>query len=340
MRNFIGRQVKFNTFLNKNEYETFNFIKPTALGRRFISGESYHPLHVFKGIIGGEAKRLRRLNSTDEGWHASLENLRDKCKRSNFNKEIIEDMLDKVKKEDKGQTEALKLSEPKDDMKNIPWASSIPTKQLKITEKHHNLLQNDARLQPVYKRPPSIKDQLPACRYRKIANPPPPIQGTQPCGNCKLCGKRGATTSMIKTTDTATTFSRTGKKFQLKSTLTCKNYGIYQLRCRKCMEKGNANVGTYVGMTSDRFHKRFNGHRSNFNFNIQDNSSDNYALAGHYKKCHNVNKTQDLPSMEQAYELVFLEEPDPAKIRQCEDKWKHNLEADINVQKMITANIQ
>ena len=44
--------------------------------------------------------------------------------------------------------------------------------------------------------------------------------------------------------------------------------------------------------------------------------------------------------MEEAYELVFLEEPDPAKIRQCEDKWKDNLEADINVQKMITANIQ
>ena len=319
-----GRKVEFldvhHIFTDKNMYKTVNFIKPTAVGRRFISGESYHPLHVFKGIVAGEAKRLRRLNSTDEGWYDSLDSLKDKCLRSQFTKEITEDMIKKVKENDKGQVAALEPTEKKEEMTNIPWATSIPTKLLKITDKQNKLLQDEARLQPVYKRPPSLRDQLPACRYRQIINPPPPILGTQPCGNCLLCGTRKSKgylpSAMIKMSDTATTFTRTGSKIQLKSTLNCKNYGIYQLRCRRCMDEKRKSIGTYVGMTTGKFSIRFGGHRGKFNFNISDDTSDNYALAGHYKKVHKINTTENLPKFEDAYELIFLEEPDPSKIRQ------------------------
>ena len=324
------RQVEFldvnHVFTEKNFYKTENFIKPTATDRRFISGESYHPIHVFKGIVAGEAKRLRRLNSTDEGWFKSLENLEGKCYRSQFNKDIVKDMINKVKENDEGQVVALAESEKKTEMTNIPWATSIPRKLLKITDKQNNLLQNQAKLQPIYKRPPSLRDQLPACRYRKIINPPPPILGTQPCGNCLLCGTRKSKgvkpSPMIKMTDTTTTFTRTGTKISLKSTLNCKNYGIYQLRCRRCMNEDRKSVGTYVGMTTVKFSTRFGSHRGNFNFNITDTNNDNYAIAGHYKTAHKITNANDLPKFEEAYELVFLEEPAADKIRQCEDKWR------------------
>ena len=41
-------------------FVTKNFTKPTAAGRTFLHGNSYHPLHIFKSIIFGEAVRLRR----------------------------------------------------------------------------------------------------------------------------------------------------------------------------------------------------------------------------------------------------------------------------------------
>ena len=43
-------------------FATKNFTKPTAAGRTFLHGNSYHPLHIFKGIIFSEAVKLTRLS--------------------------------------------------------------------------------------------------------------------------------------------------------------------------------------------------------------------------------------------------------------------------------------
>ena len=334
-----------HVFKGKNQYETFNFVKPTAKGRRFLSGESFHPSHVFKGIIGGESKRLRRLNSTDDGWLTSMKDLKEKCKRSQFNGPIIDEMIDKITAADMGQEQALEPAQKKEAGKNIPWPTSIPVKYLAVTEKQHKLLAKDAKLQPIYRKPPSLHSQIPACHHRRILNPPKSTpsnnnldaNGTQPCGNCKLCGKRGATRSMIKTENTNKVYSSSGREFTLKSTLNCKNFGIYQLRCRTCLRENRRKIGVYVGMTADCFHKRFGGHRSNFKLNISNLNSDRYALAKHYKEVHGE---EGLPTLEEAYELNFLEEPVVERVRQAEDKWSRILEANINVQEMTTNKIR
>ena len=66
-----------------------NFIKPTATNSLFLNGKSHHPLSVFKGIVFGESKRLRRLNEWDVDYHISLEGLKEKCIRSGFNKRLV-----------------------------------------------------------------------------------------------------------------------------------------------------------------------------------------------------------------------------------------------------------
>ena len=106
------------------------------------------------------------------------------------------------------------------------------------------------------------------------------------------------------------------------------------------MAEKRSSIGTYVGMTTTKFSTRFSGHRQNFKINIKDTNNDNYALAGHYKNFHNIKNTNQLPKFEDAYELNFIEEPEPSQVRQCEDKWRLKLEADINIQKMITPNVQ
>ena len=61
-------------------FVTKNFTKPTAAGRTFLHGNSYHPLHVFICIIFSEAVRLRRLNKRQEDYINNIKKLKDKLK--------------------------------------------------------------------------------------------------------------------------------------------------------------------------------------------------------------------------------------------------------------------
>ena len=72
---------------------TRDYTKPTAMERTFLHGQSHHPPAVFKSIVLGEAVRLRRLNEPDETYHQSLSKLRNKCARSSFHMNIIDDLL-------------------------------------------------------------------------------------------------------------------------------------------------------------------------------------------------------------------------------------------------------
>ena len=341
------KEVEFldvnHIFTAKNEYETYNYVKPTAKGRKFLSGDSFHPNHIFKGIIGGESKRLRRLNSTDDGWFESLRNLELKCNRSGFNAEMTAEMILKIRENDVGQEQALQLSEKDESTNDVIWATSIPNKLLGISNQQHKLLEKDAKLTAVYKKPPTLHSQIPACHHRKILNPPKNQTnqtGTQPCGKCKCCtNKFGAVAVMIKTQNTNKVYSSTGTEFTLKAALNCKDSGIYQLRCRECLKENRKKAGVYVGMTIKNFNTRMSGHRSNFKNNIDVNDqSDKYALARHYKEKHK--NLRVLPTFEEAYELNFLEQPLAGKIREAEDKWSHKLGANINVQKMVTAKVR
>ena len=78
-------------------FVTNNFTKPTAAGRTFLHGNSYHhPFHVFKGITFSEAVRLRRLNERQEDYINSINELKDKCLSSGFNKKVTQIMIQKV----------------------------------------------------------------------------------------------------------------------------------------------------------------------------------------------------------------------------------------------------
>jgi len=53
-------------------FVTKDFMKPTAEGRRFINGKSYHSKSTFKSILFGEVIRLRRLNQRKEDYFSSF----------------------------------------------------------------------------------------------------------------------------------------------------------------------------------------------------------------------------------------------------------------------------
>ena len=99
---------------DSNGFHITDYVKPTAEGRRFLDGSSFHPNHVFKAIITGEAKRLRRLNTKDDNYKRSIQRLKEKCYRSNFNKAITNKMIEvvqnwKILEENKTEKEVNKI---------------------------------------------------------------------------------------------------------------------------------------------------------------------------------------------------------------------------------------
>lgn len=247
-------------------------------------------------------------------------------------------MINEIKKNDSGQVEALKPKNQEKSKNMVIWSTQVPQLR-KIPSKYQNLIAGDHKLTTVFTKPSNLQQSLPACRYRQILNPPSKaseISGTTGCGNCKLCGKRGAKRSMLQITNT-TLDSSNSRNLQLRQSLTCSDYGIYQLRCTQCIREKRKITATYVDLTSTQFNKRFNTHRSNFKNNISTENSDKYALALHYKNQHS--QLQNLPELEEAFNLVYLEKPPLKQLKEAEDKWKHLSKATINIQKMITVNI-
>ena len=83
---FLDVEHVLNNDSEIKSFKTKNFIKETAKNSTFLNGRSYHPLNVFKGIITGEIKRLKRLNEDEKDFKESLLKLEKKC---NFSKRSI-----------------------------------------------------------------------------------------------------------------------------------------------------------------------------------------------------------------------------------------------------------
>jgi len=56
-------------------FVTMEFVKPTSVDRCFLHGASHHPPSVYKGIVFGEAVRMRRLNERKEDYLKSLQKI-------------------------------------------------------------------------------------------------------------------------------------------------------------------------------------------------------------------------------------------------------------------------
>ena len=96
----------------------------------FINGKSFHPLSVFKGIITGEAKRLRRLNIVDDNYKMSIKRLEEKCHKSNFNTTITSEKINLVKHWVNNDKNIMKPEITTKEEK-LPWATQFK-KYLKL----------------------------------------------------------------------------------------------------------------------------------------------------------------------------------------------------------------
>ena len=120
------------------------------------------------------------------------------------------------------------------------------------------------------------------------------------------------------------------KKFNLKQSLSCSDYGIYAAKCLICNH-------LYVGQTINKFSQRWNSHRKNWtdaiNLNFRPTNlinPDEQAIYNHYKKFH-PDQIQQKLELPKAFEVTFLEKPAVTNVYVAESMWAADLEAEINV---------
>ena len=321
----------------RKNFITRDFVKPTAVEAKFLNGNSFHPIHVFKGIIFGEGKRLRRLNEKDNDYVNSIERLKVKCKRSGFKNFIIEEAFAVIKEyrnlwRDNGIQNMDRTNCTKDKMDKITWATNF--KSLINLTKKEKLLVPKAQL--TYCRPPTLSNKL--INYRKIAKDENEVrkEGTSRCGSCGLCGNYGNLKGMVMECNQVK--DKNGRMERIRQSLNCKDYGIYAANCKICED-------VYVGQTCDRFSKRWSTHRSTWNglvngrlqFDGEDglkNDGDKGALYAHYwiKHKDKLLKTKQF-NIADAYTVKFLEKPSRNRLNVAENFWIGKLNAKINMAK-------
>ena len=146
---------------------TKNFTKPSVTNRLFLNGQSYHPLHVFKSIVYSEAIRMRRLNkSTDEYLH-SLQQLKTKCLKSNFNLALVNKILKIATTWQNRFSPDTTSSSQQVEPKTLVWATPF-TKFISFNKTEKKLIPSAL---VIYKNPPIFREIL--TNYQYIAHTPP-----------------------------------------------------------------------------------------------------------------------------------------------------------------------
>ena len=311
-----------------------NFVKPTAANALFLNGKSYHPLHVFRGIILGEARRLRRINEYDEDYLMGLEGLKIKCNRSGFPINLTSRNIEVVKTWKRGTDVALSGGKVEKAQYIIPWSSEFSC-ILNQNRKEKILVPNSVI---TYCRPPTLSSFL--LNYRKIAHnnkkKKDPMLSTK-CGRCGLCGNFGKLQNMVMTAKKIT--YKEGKTILLSNNLNCKSFGIYAGQCKKCND-------IYVGQTKNSFNTRWNQHRSIWNKMQKQRGNeieigelkDEAALFVHYIKKHS-DCLHGL-KLSEAYNVFFLEQPTFEFLDISETFWINKLRAKINIMNTFDAIVK
>ena len=98
VNNVIEKEEKFLTFLDIDVFKA-NGIVHSKEHRKETSVNSYlpitsaHPRHTFAGIVKSQLFRLRKLCSRECDFQNSVKELKKRCLRSGYSKEMVENIL-------------------------------------------------------------------------------------------------------------------------------------------------------------------------------------------------------------------------------------------------------
>ena len=238
---------------------------------------------------------------------------------SNFNKELVKETINKIKDP---RTTVLQNARINQNQKKITWTTTFKN-LIKPTKEEQQLVPNTLI---AYTKPMTFRSHL--TNYKGIAKGFGRTSNEDGksfrCGKCGLCGGYPGFENMVKETKVITSNRNT---FQLKQDLCCQNFGIYAALCRIC-------EAIYVGQTCTSFKKRWGTHRATWrkmcSSGLKEENNDEQALYRHFISKHP--DKGEIP-LQEAYEVVFLTQPQRKELDTEESFWITKLHAEINVNK-------
>ena len=241
---------------NNNILQTDLYSKPTD-AHQYLHWTSCHPPHIRKNLPFGLAYRLRRICSTDTFFIKRLTELKEFLLSRQYKTRIIDEAFEKVKSIPRNL--ALERKQNKSNSERIPlvvtYHTGLPNLHA-ILKKNFPILKRSERCEmaipeiPIiaYRRTRNLRDILVRARLKNPNNTKQP--GFYRCGDkrCKTCEYTNDTKSI--------TSSATKRTYDIRQHITCKTRNvIYLITCKRCQKQ-------YTGKTDQKFHKRFNGTRS------------------------------------------------------------------------------
>lgn len=243
----IFKGKKFNS-CNKLDFRTY--YKPTNTFQ-YLHHQSYHTKATKKAVIIGEAKRLKRTNSSNETFQQNLSNLKRQLSLRGYPQSLISKAL-----EAKGRT---KSSNP------LVMTTSLSSQTKSITtklRKNWHLIQNDQELSHIFTSPPmatfrkskTIANHL--VRAKLPGNPPPQHETYTPAPSIRIPSRTPTCNRWNCMTCPKLLPLQQLKGYPLHQSLNCKSKNvIYGIQCNICKK-------LYIGQTSKQLNLRINNHRT------------------------------------------------------------------------------
>lgn len=264
------------------------YVKDTN-NHQYLDYTSCHPKRCKNGIPFSQAKRYRRIISSDQQFHECLPTLEKYFLDRNYPLSIIQEAFDKILP--LSQNDALQESSAEKHLVipfTITFCPSLPNIG-EILNKYWDLLKlspNESVRQvylsykPIlaFRRPINLQDQLVRTAFSLEDN----------IGKSNICGKKRCTHCSNINVGSTFTSHVTGEKYKLfcNSDCTSKNV-IYLVTCKKCQMQ-------YVGQTSQSVSRRMNSHRFDI-CNFEDPLFSTTVATHFNSQSHSINDFSFMP---------------------------------------------
>ena len=338
---FLDIQFCFSTDGN---LETDLYVKPTD-ARTYLQYGSAHPNHIYSGIIYSQCFRLRRIINSNSRLHIRIGELKQAFLNSNYPKNMIQNISDKVLKMERKLPAPDKSSNALTTSPELPSPIKRPTIRVISTfGSDSDLVEIVGRFEPSLLSSPSFSNSSPD--LRSSSETPTKHKGllqfvkrtgsslrnklvktkqlalnktnrrTSPCGhgNCKCCQLISDKDRIIINGVTA---KPTGGNCKTRNV-------IYCFSCKLC---GKA----YVGRTVQPLHLRTGQHRRKYHDMLKDvhtcllddkfRKDDEFSLGIHLLEDHNLCNKSDFNN----YELFILDICSPKSLELNEHRFIQSL---------------
>ena len=245
-----GRAVHYmelNVLIIEGKIISDLYFKPTDC-HQYLSFSSCHPYHVKKGIIFGQALRVKRICSSTEDFEKHMTSMKTWFLERDYPTDLIDEQMCRARNEDLSQRPRNQENKKSGPVLVATYHPAL-SRMSQILKEYFYLLQIEPEMKTLFPDPPMVAFRNPKTLQGILVRAKlPVVEGRRGCFKCG--GKRCQICKDVKEGNTFTSFV-TGKTYHINYELNCNSKCIiYLLSCRVC---GKQLVGTCTTEWRDRW---------------------------------------------------------------------------------------